>query len=92
MGRKETVLNRFGNGVIEVEVIETANCAQLISHGILVRTDKETIEAGWGFIAKLDLNNGTTASGTMRVPSECKKDLWIESHWERIYESERDYS
>ena len=92
MGRKETVLNRYGDGIVEVEIIETTNYAQLISHGILIRADRKAIEAGWGFIAKLNLNNGTTTSGIMRVPSECKRDLWIESRWERIYETEKDYS
>jgi hypothetical protein len=92
MGRKETVLNRCGNGIVEVEIVETADFVQLISGGIMIRTDKKTIEAGWGFIAKLNLNDGTTNAGTMRIPSECKNELWIKSSWKRTYESERDYS
>lgn len=91
MGRTESIISRNSDGTIEVEVTETTEIAQLISGGILIRTDKKVVEAGCGFIAKIDLNDGTMFSATMRIPKECKNDLWIEIPWRRVYETEKDY-
>ncbi|MBC8408848.1 MAG: hypothetical protein H8E12_09040 [Rhodobacteraceae bacterium] len=91
MGRIENVISRNSDGTVEVEVIETTEIAQLISGGILIRTDKKTVETGCGFIAKVDLNDGSMMTATMRIPKECKNDLWIEVPWRRVYETEKDY-
>jgi len=91
MGRREVITGRWGM-IVEVTVHESTEIAQLISNGILVRTDRECLDAGWGFVMQHDLNNGSINAGKSRIPDECADDCWIDASWSRSYETENDYS